>query len=282
MRSVAIILLCALAGAQTPTLEEGAPGLAQTRYLTGRQLYLEGKLEEAAHEFRGALDLFPKSAKLAFNLGRTLERLGRLEDAANYYEQYMQLDPQGDDLAALVKSLRERVSAKQPELVLSSRPVGARVLLDAAREPLEHPTPSTIRVEPGPHVVRFQLDGYEEAVREIVAPEGERVLVSAELVPRAVEAAGAGPDWVGWSLVGAGVVGVGVGGALFALAKGKSDESADLGPRDPEKRDALREDFDAFVLGGWIAAGAGVALAATGTTLLLLPDGQGAAVAGTF
>ncbi len=79
----ALLFAAAPAGAQTgePGLEAGAPAIAEQRYQLGREHYLLGDIERAAREFQGAYDVYPESAKLAFNLGRCYERLDRYEEA---------------------------------------------------------------------------------------------------------------------------------------------------------------------------------------------------------
>ena len=75
------------------SLEPGASEMAVKRYLIARELYLQGNLEGAASEFQGAFDIFPESAKLAFNLARCHERLGNNDRAIGFYEKYLERAP---------------------------------------------------------------------------------------------------------------------------------------------------------------------------------------------
>ncbi len=94
---VAAVLLACPHGAVSQTLEEGAPKLAEHRYRTGRVLYKQGKFAAAVKEFQTAFDLFPDSAKLAFNMARTCERLDRMSEAVGHYERYLALAPSAKD-----------------------------------------------------------------------------------------------------------------------------------------------------------------------------------------
>ncbi|MCB9539368.1 MAG: tetratricopeptide repeat protein [Myxococcales bacterium] len=272
-----------LAAAQ-PQLEEGAPALAQQRYVIGRTLYREGKLDEAAAEFRSALDLFPTSAKLAYNLGRTLERLGRLEEAVGYYRRYVELEPAGDDLGPLIAGLEKQIAERQPELVLSTTPVGAAVYLDSAKEPLADPTPLRVRVAAGPHVLRFTLPGHAERVEKVHLKLGESRALAIELerleAPPAVTAAPPPPPaepssrWLAWSLVGAGAASAAVAGVFVWQASTAASDAEDVGPsyaRRGERAD-LEDDFDSSTTGAWIAGGLAVPLVGAGLTLLFWPE----------
>jgi tetratricopeptide (TPR) repeat protein len=58
--------------------------------------YLEGngaRIENAAEEFRRALELDPAFAPAAFNLGLFYERINSPEQAAVQWQRYLQLDP---------------------------------------------------------------------------------------------------------------------------------------------------------------------------------------------
>lgn len=168
------------------SLEAGAPGIAVKRYQIGRELYLAGKLEQAEAEFRSAFDLFPKSAKLAFNLGRVNERLGRLADAVHFYQKYLELKPGADDRAnveKVVATLLSRLERDRPELVITTVPAGAKVYLGAAAEPAGV-SPLTVRVESGSHAVRAELDGHDAAVGTVSVEKGKPAAVALTLRPK--------------------------------------------------------------------------------------------------
>ncbi len=172
------------ARAQEPSLEPGAPPLAVQRYFSGRELYRQGNLAGAADEFRTAFDLFPTSAKLAFNLGRVSERLGRSRDAVDYYAKYLELAPTVQDRAeieALVASLRRRLTEQQGDLVVTTEPLGADVFVDGAATPLGK-TPLTARLEAGEHALRVALAGHTAALQTVRIESGKRAAVTLRLV----------------------------------------------------------------------------------------------------
>lgn len=94
------------------SLEAGASQMAVKRYLIGRELYLQGNLEGAAAEFQSAFDIFPQSAKLAFNLARCHERMGNNAKAIGFYEKYLELAPAGapdrGDIEKLLAAMKKR------------------------------------------------------------------------------------------------------------------------------------------------------------------------------
>lgn len=94
------------------SLEAGASEMAVKRYLIARELYLQGNLEGAASEFQGAFDIFPESAKLAFNLARCHERLGNSDRAIVFYEKYLERAPANaadrEDIERLLSALKKR------------------------------------------------------------------------------------------------------------------------------------------------------------------------------
>ncbi len=94
-------------------LEVGASPMAVKRYLIGKELYLQGNVQGAAQEFQGAFDIFPRSAKLAFNLARCYERLGKTREALKYYEEYLKLAPPDAadraDIQRLTEAMRKRL-----------------------------------------------------------------------------------------------------------------------------------------------------------------------------
>jgi len=148
------LALCALAGptasaqpaATAPPatenrgLEAGAPAAANQRYLVGIDLYRKGEFSAAALEFRVALQLFPTSAKLSYNLARSLERAGALGEAIAEYRNYLALAPNAADrvdvervIAALEAERDRRDAARRAEQAAAARGVA--------------PTPTPVRRE---------------------------------------------------------------------------------------------------------------------------------------
>ncbi len=89
--------------------------------------------------------------------------------------------------------------------------------------------------------------------------------------PNEPESAGWRPP-VGWSTVGVGLVGLGLGTMFAFFAADAAEDSQDLKPIDAERHAELTEDIDDYQLGMYISFGVGAALVITGATILLWPD----------
>jgi len=76
----------------------------------------------------------------------------------------------------------------------------------------------------------------------------------------------------GWIAVGTGAAGMIVGGVFLGLANGKKKEMEEIDgePYDPATHDAIIDDGERDEKIGWIAGGAGLAVAVTGAILLLV------------
>jgi len=61
--------------------------------LDARKYYEQNKFEDAAKEYKMALNMSPRSAETAFEFGNTLFQLDRLNEAKNYYEYAVGLKP---------------------------------------------------------------------------------------------------------------------------------------------------------------------------------------------
>ena len=233
------------------------------------------------------------SAKLAFNWARSAERAGQIEDAIEAYRRYLQLAPGAKDhaeITSLIPILVERLRESYPEVAVISRPAGARIYLDGSEAPLKAPTPTTIRLKPGAHTIRLVAAGHHPLDRPVQVKEGTTGSVDAELSPVKKAAPPPPPPVVeaepkpkgtsaltiaGWSALGLGVAGLGVGG-LYTLEV--NDIAADSeGKRDAE-RDQAKSDFESaqnLAVIGYVAGGV---LVAAGVVLLLIPDADEAPV----
>lgn len=278
-----------LAAEPNSGLEAGAPVAAAARYAIGRAAYRDKNFEAAAREFRSALDLFPSSPKLAYNLARTLERLAKLSEAADYYDRYLELSPEAEDRAsvkALVASLRARVREARPEVAFSSVPEGAAIFVDGAVKAAGQ-TPLVMRLEPGTHAVRFEKAGYAATARAVDVESGRRNAVVVEMTTVAStgvsEPADAREDtaptrWrpvAGWVTIGLGAAAVGVGAWSHARARETADEADGLQVDDVEGFSEKNDELDSRQLGAQLGYGFGAALVIGGAALLLWPAGDG-------
>lgn len=159
--ALTVTLATAVAVAKPPSLEPGAPPLAEQRYQVGRELYAKDDIAGAAREFGTALALFPTSAKLAYNLARCEERLGRLGPAIEHYERYLELSPKAEDaesVRTLVGVLRAQHGAPAaPPAAATQKPAAPAVPAPKPAEPAPKPpteTPSPTPAAPPERPIR--------------------------------------------------------------------------------------------------------------------------------
>lgn len=266
-------------------LEAGAPALAEQRYQSARARYLDGDFEGAADDFRTAYDLFPESAKLAFNLARVHERLGRLDHAVAYYERYLELAEAAADrgeIQALIESLRRRLAAQQGQLVVTTDPAGAAVFVDAAGTPAGR-TPVTLRLEPGSHAVRITHPGHRASLHRVSLGEGgrEALTVTLERARPGEVASGTGAaPWAPLALVGVGAALAGAGAYFVAEgldAEASRDATIQSGGSVDDAR-AADADARTFETWGWVGVGVGVSALAGGVLWWSLSDDAPVAV----
>ncbi|MSP74166.1 MAG: tetratricopeptide repeat protein [Myxococcales bacterium] len=270
--------------AAIPELEAGAPQLANQRYLQGREDYRAGRISEAATAFQRALDVFPESPRLAFNLARSLERLGRLREAAAAYRRYVELLPLAEDaqtVSRLAASLEEQVLARRPSLIALTRPGGATVTVDGLA--LTEKTPLRAPVEAGVHLVLFRLDGFLDEARSVTMAEAETRTIDLTLSAVPVPAPGVALSTtvppkdpplrpvLGWSLSTLGAVSTALAISFHAQALESSAAAEGLTATvdDRTRYDRLNADFKDQRLGAAFAYGAAVALLTSGLYLLL-------------
>lgn len=130
---------------------------ARAHFARGIELYDEGRLAQAAAEFREAYRLAPSAAVL-FNVAQVESELGHAVEAVDAYERIM-TDPSvtaamRDDSAHALAVQRRRIAT----LRLTLNVAGARVAVDdveVGTTPL-----GELRVSEGEHVVTARADGY--------------------------------------------------------------------------------------------------------------------------
>jgi tetratricopeptide (TPR) repeat protein len=88
---------------------EIAPRDAVVRYEHGNALYAAGRLEDAAAEYRAALDLEPFWADVPLRLGLAYDNLGQPQRAIPMYRAYLQRAPRRQ--APTIDRVRQRLAA---------------------------------------------------------------------------------------------------------------------------------------------------------------------------
>ena len=291
---LAAALLASPAAAQR-SLGEDAPEAAEMRYKLAVQLYRSKRFAEAAREFQVAWELYPKSPRLAYNLGRCEERAGNIEAALTAYEAYLKLAPDAEDrptVEATMAALGKRLQASWPEVTLASVPPGAMVSVNGRAQP--GPTPLTLRLKPGSHIVELTLDGHAAASQTVEVEAGKATALSVRLTatgatpaagrPAAEVREGASPagassslrPWA-WTALGIGAAGVLAGGvftAMTAAAKDEADSAEDSATTksDLESIETKRETANRNAILTQVGFGLGVAGLATGVALWFLED----------
>lgn len=88
---------------------EIAPGDGVVRFEHGNALYAAGRMDEAAGEYRTAMDLEPFWADVPLRLGLTYDNLGQPQRALPMYRMYLERAPRRQ--AQTIDRVRQRVTA---------------------------------------------------------------------------------------------------------------------------------------------------------------------------
>ena len=155
---------------------------------------------------------------------------------------------------------------------------GAEITIDG-RAVGRLPLPGSVAVNPGAIRIRAAAPGYQPFDLDVVATAGEEIVAKTDLVPIPIGVPSLGPQpllppaaplspsedhrwrqWTGTALVGAGAAAVAVGVVWLAI-NGK-------GTCDPTPGGTCQRNYDTS-LQGWLAIGAGAALAGAGVGLIV-------------
>jgi hypothetical protein len=155
---------------------------AENLHEKGIELFKKGKFDEAIEVFQAA-DALAESPANTFNIALCLEKLGRYDEALEAYKSYVGMEGALEKERA--QESMERILKIPAVLVLKSEPPGAEVLLDGVRQG-PGPTPLTLEVEPGGHVVTIRKKGFRDATAEIKARRGEslEIMLRLEVDPK--------------------------------------------------------------------------------------------------
>lgn len=225
-------------------------------------------------------------AQIAGLLGTCEVKLEKYVDGATHLDFYVKhstgaVNPESQALLDLAK---QRVS----EVTLACTPGDVNWLIDG--KPIEGQGTSVF-LEPGPHTIAAQKDGYKPKEEPQKIAAGTKMTVTIQLEPEPKNTGGAGgaggadtggkiPVWPGAVLLGVGAVGIGVGIGLVVAASGNDADATEAGKGltcDPNALSAACQGVadslsakDGLNTGGTIALTIGGALAITGAVLLPL------------
>lgn len=273
---------------------------AHRHYEAGVLAFDELRFADSAAEFEQAYALAP-AWQVLYNLGTVYAALGRPLQAIDAFGHYLeqadssigperrqQVQAEIAKQRAKTGLLEIRVDATRAAIRVDGRPVG--------RSPLPEP----IRLAAGSHRVDVEREGFRAQTRQAVAVgANQRRVLELSLLPLAQSSAagfeatplaaadipappkpdsdpGAVQRIAGFSLGGAGLVGVATGAIVAGLGQGKHNDAVDLAYRGqwPEAR-SLEAEADRQKTLGFVTLGVGSAFVVAGVILVLLaPDAE--------
>lgn len=178
MRLAALIgaLGLALLTSSVATAQEDARAAeARALFDRGRELAHDRRFSEAADAFTRSLALVDR-ASTRFNLAVCHYAQGRFVEAVEQLEAYLNTadrEAEGeswDDALGMVTHARDSIA----EVVVEVSPDDAAITVDGA--PLEGGARRTLRVNPGPHVVRAEASSHATQIITLEATAGETLI----------------------------------------------------------------------------------------------------------
>ncbi len=155
---------------------------ARAVFAEGIRLFKRGDWEGARRLFREA-DAEHHAPAIVYNLGLAEEKLGHPQAAVEAFEAYIAETGDAGDLSTVAAAAIAQIKARSTRLRVETRPPGAKLFVDGA--PLPEPSPATVLVPAGHHVVVAQGEGWR-GEREIeVRGGGDLVTVGLESAPKA-------------------------------------------------------------------------------------------------
>jgi tetratricopeptide (TPR) repeat protein len=176
---LAAVLASAPAGAQ----DEVAVAKAKVLFIEGVELFKDGQHAQALEKFEASYALRPHW-RLHLNIGLCFMELSMYTRAKAAFDAFL---TEGKD--EIQESERKQVTAELAKLekiiaVLDIRieTAGAVVELDG-RNVVEEAAAGPIDVDPGSHVIKASLEGFEPYREEFIVSKGERRSLEIKLVP---------------------------------------------------------------------------------------------------
>jgi hypothetical protein len=277
------LVLAALALA-TPARAQAEP-TAAAAYRAGEDAYRRGAFVESARSFETAFRRDPRGASI-YNAALAWQAAHDMPRAADDYAAALETT---DLPPSFASDAHARLSALEQTLgrIDVTAPAGARVTVAQAAGLT---CPARVHVTPGTYAVRVVYANARRQTKSVAASSGEPVSVvfeqpPEEPVPPAAEPRSEAPPSspssppsasspsssstsspvLGWVALGSGAALGIVGAVLYFDAKSARDDYVAGGDTDVGLHDRAKN----LLVASWIAAGVGVAAAATGVVLLL-------------
>lgn len=156
---------------------------ARAAYSAGQEAYAAGQYAAAEAHF-GLADSLVPAVQAKYWRAMSLDQLGNVPAALAAFELVLSSpDKQqlGPEKLATAEARQRALAATPAELVLNTTPPGARVNVSGVE--LKAPTPLTLRLAPGRHLIRVWLDGHEPQQVELTVSPGEKLNPTLTLVP---------------------------------------------------------------------------------------------------
>jgi tetratricopeptide (TPR) repeat protein len=152
----AVALAALLVVAPRPA-RAGDVEVARRLFVDGVSLFERGDYEGARRLFRKA-DAEHHAAPIVYNLGLAEERVGHPQAAVDAYEAYVAEKGDAGELSSAAIVAIAQIKARSTRVRVETTPPGARVFVDALT--LTEPSPATLLVSAGHHVLVAQGDGW--------------------------------------------------------------------------------------------------------------------------
>ena len=282
MRTLAVIGTLVVLGGSAVAVAAPEQGESADAFIDrGVELRSQGKPAEALELFERANAMAP-SARAGAQMGLSEISLHRWIDAETHLEaalahhdsEWIQNTKTRETLQKALADVRLHVGRVRIEGT-----EGAEITVDGkvvGRLPL----PAPVHTNPGTIRIHVSASGRMPADVDIVVAAGQEVVATTELDPSPIALVPAGPPpvplasafgaedsrwrkWAGTGLIAGGVATI-VAGVVWLAVDGK-------GTCDPVPRGTCQHLYDTS-LQGWVALGAGAALAGAGTGILLWHD----------
>ena len=176
------------AQASPPAPVDDSRERARAAYTAGQEAYAAGQYAAAEVHFALADSLLP-AVQAKYWRAMSLDQLGNVPAALSAFELVLASPDKaqlGPNKLANAEARQRALAATPADVTLTTSPAGAHVNVSGVD--LRAPTPLSVRLAPGRHVVRVSLEGYVPQQLELNVTPGAKLTPSFTLVP----AAGAG------------------------------------------------------------------------------------------